>query len=483
MNEGSSNIEAVKRLIKNYAAGHRKYIKECQAANHYYRNQNDILRTGVKKQKKGPLRNADNRIPHNFHGLLVNQKASYLFTYPPLFNLGGSAANKQIADILGDGFPKFCKDLCVKASNSARAWLHYWKDDNRKFCYGIVDSEQIIPVYSSNLNRELIALLRTYRDIDFSTGKEITIWEYWDSQYCYAYSRKSNTISDVGLSPYEIFPALPENSEDSGESKRSNVYAHGLGRVPFICFANNNVGDNDLKPVKQLIDAYDVVYSGFMNDLEDIQEVIFVLSNYGGADLKEFISDLKEYKAIKVDKDETAASGGVETITINIPIEAREKFLEITRKAIFELGQGVDPDPQKFGNTSGEALKYLYSLLELKSGLMETEFRLGFGELVRVICDYLGVECKQITQTWTRNNIRSDSELADICSKSVGIISNKTILSNHPFVENAEEEEKQLKKEAEKAMMDMEEMEYGNAFKKNTDEDRDKEEKDIDEEE
>ena len=34
-----------------------------------------------------------------------------------------------------------------------------------------------------------------------------------------------------------------------------------------------------------------------------------------------------------------------------------------------------------------------------------------------------------------------------MCSKSLGVISNKTILKNHPFVENAEDEEKQLKKE------------------------------------
>lgn len=148
-----------------------------------------------------------------------------------------------------------------------------------------------------------------------------------------------------------------------------------------------------------------------------------------------------------METDGAGGSGGVEALTISIPIEAREKFLEITRKAIFEQGMGVDPDPQKFGNTSGEALKYLYSLLELKAGLMETEFKLGFGRLVRAICHHLGAECKQITQTWTRTAIRSESELADIATKSTGVISHKTILKNHPWVENAEEEEKQLKRE------------------------------------
>ncbi|HBG7489023.1 TPA: phage portal protein, partial [Clostridioides difficile] len=50
-------------------------------------------------------------------------------------------------------------------------------------------------------------------------------------------------------------------------------------------------------------------------------------------------------------------------------------------------------------------------------------------------------------QTWTRNMIQNDLELAEICSKSVGIISEKTNLKNHPLVDNAEEEEKQIKKE------------------------------------
>ena len=79
---------------------------------------------------------------------------------------------------------------------------------------------------------------------------------------------------------------------------------------------------------------------------------------------------------------------------------------------------------------------------------METEFRLGFNELVRAILKDCGAKAKSITQTWTRTSIKNDAELAAMCSQSVGIVSKKTILKNHPFVENAEDEEKQLEKEA-----------------------------------
>ena len=58
--------------------------------------------------------------------------------------------------------------------------------------------------------------------------------------------------------------------------------------MPFIPYPNNNTNTNDLKNIKPLIDVYDKVYSGFVNDLDDIQELIFVLSGYGAQILTRF---------------------------------------------------------------------------------------------------------------------------------------------------------------------------------------------------
>ena len=46
-----------------------------------------------------------------------------------------------------------------------------------------------------------------------------------------------------------------------------------------------------------------------------------------------------------------------------------------------------------------------------------------------------------------------------MCQKSVGVISTKTILKNHPFVENAEDEEQEIKAEKDAQLE-----EYQNAF-------------------
>ncbi len=41
----------------------------------------------LRDQGKDPLRSADNRIAHNFHQILVDEKASYMFTYPVIFDI------------------------------------------------------------------------------------------------------------------------------------------------------------------------------------------------------------------------------------------------------------------------------------------------------------------------------------------------------------------------------------------------------------
>lgn len=437
-------IEVIKKLVKANRRKHAEMVREAAVAEKYYRKKNDILQKGARGQVSdgNPMRSADNRIPANFYNILVNQKAAYLFTDPPVFDTGSEAANKAVQDALGDGFSKICKDLCIRASNCTVAWLHYWKDTEGKFRFAVIDPKQVIPVWTDDLEKELSGVLRVY-DMLNDKGKKLNIYEYWDRESCQAYYKEAREILDA-LKPYDasVMGTAVAEPPDSD----SCTWEHGFGEVPFIPFPNNAECGNDLNDVKELIDAYDKVYSGFLNDLEDIQEVVFILAGYEGEDLKEFLQKLKKYKTIKVDGDEEG-KGGLSTLTIDIPVEAREKMLAMTRKSIFEQGMGIDPDPQNFGNSSGVALKYLYSLLELKAGLMETEFRPGFGRLVRAICRYMGTEAGRIVQTWTRTAVHNETELAAIAQQSTGILSRRTILENHPWVTDADKELEQLEKE------------------------------------
>lgn len=423
------NSKTIKRLLE----GHGKFIKHAEEAKRYYENRNKITREGAniykdpKTAEVNPLRLADNRISHDWHRLLVTQKIGYLLTYPPTFDIGNASANDKVLQTLGDDFPEISAALGVDASNCGVGWLHYWRGNDGTFQYHTVDPTQIVPVFSDRLGSEIVAVLRCYTQLNPETGYIEEISEYWDDQKVRFYKKNTN-----GNYAYFDYPEIGEEM------------IHKMGAVPFIPFYNNGDHTSDLILYKDLIDAYDKVVSGFANDMEDVQEIIFVVKNYGGQDKAEFMQDVKMSKLIKVEGE-----GGVDTIRAEIPYEARGAFLDRTRKQIFVSGMGVDPDPQQFGTASGVALKYLYSLLELKAGLMETQFRKGYAQLIRAICRYHGMsEPAKITQTWTRNAIQNDLETAQIAQQSMGVISDKTILKNHPWVEDVEAEQKQIEKEA-----------------------------------
>lgn len=442
------DLTVARKMIQKYVTGHGEFLKRALTADRYYNNLNDILFTPSRQEKEAkgdienPMRTADNRIPMSFYSLLVDQKVSYLFTAPPVFDAHNDDANKTIIDTLGGSYASRIQELATNASNAGIGWLHYWIDENGQFQYAVVPSEEIIPIWSPKLSHDLLAVLRVYREYD-DNGDAYKVYEYWNDRECEAYRIPESDETMDRLFPYGCFADF----YNAGLSEADNQFIHNFGRVPFIPFRNNQRATSDLDKIKKLIDAYDKTLSGFMNDLEDIQEVIFILTNYGGEDLNEFLKNLKYYKTISVESAGTGDSSGVSTLNIDIPVEARDKMLEITRKAIFTMGQGVDPEQQGLDKTSGEAMKFVYSLLELKAGQMEVQFRMGFDELLHAILQHYHKDTAGIVQTWTRTSIKNDSDLVTMCSNSVGIVSNKTILAHHPFVDDPEAEAKQIEQE------------------------------------
>lgn len=442
------DINKIKRIILNDSERRRLIEMEKR----YYENDNAIKSKGILPSETDPVRNADNRISHNFHQLITDEKVAYMFTNEVLFDVGDEKQNTKIKEVLGDDFKSESAYLCTNATNNKVGWLHYWIEDGQ-YLYSTVETEQCIPIFNGKLKKKLIGFYRYYEVVEederYNT-KSYVIFEFWDNNHCEKYKFKGN-LSGTGLT------YLPQEFE---------VFEHNLEEVPFIEFKNNRNMISDLKKYKDLIDIYDKVMSGYANDLEDIQQLIYILENYGGENLKEFLGDLKRYKAIKTESTASGAKGGVSTLSIEIPVEARNSILEILKKQIYESGQALQQDNEDFGNASGVALKFFYRKLELKAGLTQIEFEKGFSTLIRSIMRFLGYadyKTKPITQTWTRNMISNDLENAQIAneSKANETISDETIAKNHPWVENPQDELKKLKQQKEEAQKRQQEI-FGN---------------------
>lgn len=438
----------IKDLIENHDTS--KMIE----GQRYYYNENNILnrqmyfyRDGVKIIDETK---ANNKLPHNWHKLLVDQKVAYLVGKPVVLQAGED--QKDYTDklnlILGEEWDDTLSELAKNASNKGTEWLHVYINEDGLFKFIIIPAEEIIPIYDTSLQENLEAILRYYL-VDVNGQERIRV-EWWTRQNVtfYIQDDDGNFVLD-DTEPQNPAPHFYYNDE-----------GYGWTKVPFIEFKNNEERVSDLKFVKELIDSYDKNVSDLANNLDEVQEIITVLKGYEGTDLTEFKENLRYYKVVKTTGD---PGSGVDKLEQNIPIEARKEMLDRLEENIFLFGQGVNLKTDRFGNSpSGVALKFLYSQLDHKASIMERKFRKAIKRLIWFVTEYINIIDKKnydsttVQVTFRKTMITNDMEDTQIAAQSKGIISDETIVANHPWVENVADELDRLKQQEEEYLKQFE---------------------------
>lgn len=407
----------------------------------YYENENDITKrtqySVIDGAKVEDPEKTNNKIPHGWHKLLVDQKTAYLVGEPINFSADDKKLTEYINEYLGEKWDDVANELVKGASNKGIEWLQPYIDEDGNFDFILIPAEQYIPIYEGSKQKKQIAGIRYY-PITVNGEDSIRV-EFWDDKQVIFYIKQNGEF---------ILDSFQEENPQShfyyGASDKMQGY--GWGRVPFIKFRNNEQEKGDLSYYKQLIDAFDNRVSDNQNSFDEMQELIYILKGYDGQDLGEFMRNLKHYKAVKVDAD-----GGVDTKQAEVPMASIDSQLDRLRESIFTFGGGVDVGSDSFGNSpSGIALKFLYSLLDMKSNTLERKFRQGIQELIWFLCEYLSIsgkgdfDYKAVDFTFKRSMMVNELEMATIAQNSKGIISDLTILSNHPWVQDVEQEQERL---------------------------------------
>ena len=93
--------------------------------------------------------------------------------------------------------------------------------------------------------------------------------------------------------------------------------------------------------------------------LRDVAKFVYILKNYGGSDLDEFVRDLREALAVKVEGD-----GGVDKLQADLDVSAVMSFLDAERRDLFDFASAVDTKDPELGNASGTAIGFRYMDLD-----------------------------------------------------------------------------------------------------------------------
>ena len=205
--------------------------------------------------------------------------------------------------------------------------------------------------------------------------------------------------------------------------------------------------------IKDLIDDINWQTSVTSDVLRDVAKFIYILRNYGGQDLAEFLKDLKEHMAIKVTSD-----GGVDKLQADLNIDAVMAFLDKQRRDLFDFAAAVDTKDPDLGNASGTAINFRYMDLDADCDSLGTELKDSFRRLKLFIDVYF-----QITGQGDFTNEEFDivfnmdlpvneTDIINNAVNSNGLLSKRTILQNHPWVTDVDEELARIDEEKKAAM-------------------------------
>lgn len=435
--------------------------KEQLLAEQYYLGNQDIL----KREKKvigadGNLTSINNvtinRIVDNVYAKLVNQKTSYCLGKPITIATSDDDYLKLLTKIFNKRNHRTLRELAQFAVNEGIAYIYPYYNADGEFKFAVFPAHEICPIWRDKRHHELESAMRYYPEEVFDNNGGVTMVYHVDLFTTYGithfrYQGGSLMIDEQAHTDY--------------------MYVENVGynwkKLPIIPFKYNSEELPLIRRVKTLQDALNEVMSNFKDNMdEDPRTSILILKNYDGTNIPEFRQNLATYGVIKVTTVD-GVQGDVDALKVEVNSSNYQALLMQLKRAIIENGYGFDAKEERMdGDPNQMNIESMYTDIDLDVDAMESEFQAGFEELKWFIDQYLihtgnpDYTEEDVEFIFDRDFFINENAQIDNVMKSVGLVSNKTLLSHHPMVTNVLREmqliEEERKQELEQTKAEME---------------------------
>ena len=447
----------------------------------YYAGKHDILsRVRTVIGEKGELEEVknlpNNRIVDNQYKKMVDQKNNYLLGQPISIQCENEQYAKLLKQVFNRKFQRLMKAVGEDSLNCGIGWLFIHYDEHGEITFKRLKPFEIIPGWKDAEHTILDYAIRIYEVIAYE-GRQTKVIQkvevYDDKGITFFELSDGGTLKPVEPFVQNYFTITDENGTETG---------YNWTKIPLIPWKYNNKEIPLIKMVKNLQDGLNVILSNFQNNMEeDVRNTILILKNYDGQNLGEFRKNLAAVGAVKV-RTVDGADGGVDKLTIEVNSDNYKAIIEIFKKAIIENAMGYDAkDDRLAGNPNQMNIQSMYSDIDLDANNMETEFQASFEDLLWFInCHFANMgmgdfEGEEVDIIFNRDILISEGEVIENCQKSVGVLSDETIIANHPWVDDPQAELERLQKQKEENM-EQYDLAFNPAMNQNGQENQEKEE-------
>ncbi len=353
---------------------------------------------------------ANHKCATNIFQRLIRQQTSYQLSNGVFFE------NESTKTAIDDNFDTKIYNACKKALVESVVFCFVNYDTVQYF--GL---SEFVPIYDEETG-VLMAGIRFWQLAD-DKPLRATLFEIDGKTELRYHSGKSEIIGEKEA--YVKTLGVFENGD-------SVLYGgENYSNLPIIPLYTSELKQSELVPIKSQIDAFDLIKSGFANDLDDASMIYWTIDNAGGMDdidLAKFIQHMKTVKAAVIDGD---AGAKAEAHTLEVPYQSRETYLNRLEKDIIKDYGGLDVELLQAGNTTATQIKAAYEAIEQKCD--EMEFC-----LITHILAILALKGIQDYPTFKRSRIANETEQAQMILQSASVLDIETILRKLPFITDTE---------------------------------------------
>lgn len=324
----------------------------------------------------------NHKIASNFFNFAITQENQYLLGNGATFTKDDTKAK------LGDDFDTQLQDLGKKALVGGVAFGFFNLDHIDTFSL-----LEFVPLYDEE-NGALRAGIRFWQ---VSPDKPMRATLYEEDGYTDYLRANDKSAMLHEKRPYKL---KIRTSEADGEE----IYdGENYPTFPIVPLWGNDKKQSELAGRQGTLDAFDLLNSNLINNLDEANYIYWVLTNCGGMDDiddAKFIEQLKTTHVAHADGDSGATA---EAHTIEAPYQASESAIQTIQRRLYEDFMCLDVNSLSAANKTATEIKAAYQPLDSKCDMYEY----CVIEFVQKILELAGINDKV---TFTRSKIVNKSD-------------------------------------------------------------------------
>lgn len=395
----------------------------------YYTGKQAILQRTVSDDTK-----PNNRIVTNFIRSIVETYEGYAVGVPVTYDSEAEGFEEldntlKYNDVVDEDAELFRKGLIFGRG----AEICYF-DEEGEVRFKSLDPRGVIPIYDDTLNQELLYVVRFWAD-----NAEPTLpTNYWVE----VYDDINRTLYKSGAG-FATFQFIKQER-------------HNFEQVPITIFSLNDEEGGLCDCIFDLQDAYNSLLSDSINDWDAFCDAYLLITGatFGdGEEAKQALADMKSNRTLELPEGATA-----EFLIKNTQTTEIEHLLETVEEKIREVSACPNFASETFGTSSGIAIRYRLMGMSNRVKAIESNFKKALQRRIELLAGVSrmvnGSEAlwRDIDIQFTDNIPQNLSELATELNTYRGLVSDRTLLAQIPFVTDVDAELEELARQKQESV-------------------------------